>query len=58
MMKYLFNLKVNSSTFELELLKSFRIGWTMLDHPDYALLVHIGFLQPGVTLMLSWRKNG
>ena len=58
MIGYLIDINMSADTFELTLFKSFRFGWTILDHPDYALLIHTGFLQPGVTLMLSWRKNG
>ena len=47
----------NEDTFEIHFF-FFRIGWTYLVHPDYALVFHIGFLNPGISLMLTWRRNG
>ena len=56
MIKY----NVVDGTHELEIL-GFRLGYTLLNgqnHPDYAIMFHIGFLNPGITIMLSWRRYG
>ena len=45
--------------FEIELFWSLRLGYSIIDgqnHPDYAIMFHIGFLNPGITIMLSWRR--
>jgi len=54
----LFGFQIEKDNFELNIL-GFRIGWSLecgQNCNDYAIMFHIGFLNPGITLMLSWRR--
>ena len=56
----LFGYNNTQETFEFTIL-GFRAGWTVLlnqNSPDYAIMFHMGFLNPGITIMLSWRRYG
>tara|TARA_R110002012_G_scaffold272696_2_gene458320 strand:- start:291 stop:458 length:168 start_codon:yes stop_codon:yes gene_type:complete len=44
---------------ELQILNSLRIGYnTIKNEDDKAIMFHVGFLNPGITIMLNWRRNG
>ena len=54
----LFATIIDENTFEIHLF-GFRLGWTWVNERnnlDYALMFHIGFLNPGMTIMLTWRR--
>ena len=54
----LFGINNTKNTFEIHVL-GLRIGWTIIckqNAADYAIMFHIGFFNPGVTLMLSCKR--